>query len=408
MDDGTTRQGLTPGSTTTAKKRASAGEVLERLRQQMPAMLDTLRAMVEIESPTLVKPAVDAFGDFMAQRLSALGGRVTVHRQAERGNHVQADFGNEERVAHGSHSAGPLLVLGHLDTVWDVGALRSMPFRVADGRASGPGALDMKSGLTMALHAIAALQELRARLPRPVTVLLTSDEEIGSQSSRALIEDLARRCAAALVLEPAAGLSGALKTSRKGVGDYVVKVTGVASHAGLDFGRGHSAIVELARQIEKIAKFVDRKRGITVNPGIVRGGTRTNVVPAEAEVEVDVRIVRTQDAAVLDRRFRSLRPFDRKCRLAVSGGVDRPPMERTRQTAALYGIATGVARSLGFRLREAAVGGGSDGNFTAGLGVPTLDGMGGVGDGAHAAHEFVFVEEMPRRAALLAGLIEAI
>ncbi len=408
MDDGTTRQGLTPGIAANAKKRASAGEVLERLRLQKPAMLDTLRAMVEIESPTLVKPAVDAFGDFMAQRLSALGGRVTVHRQVERGNHVQADFGNEERVAHGSHSAGPLLILGHLDTVWDVGALRAMPFRVADGRASGPGALDMKSGLTMALHAIAALQELRGRLPRPVTVLLTSDEEMGSQSSRALIEDLARRCSAALVLEPAAGLSGALKTSRKGVGDYVVKVTGVASHAGLDFDKGHSAIVELARQIEKIAKFVDRKRGITVNPGIVRGGTRTNVVPAEAEVEVDVRIARPQDAAFLDRRFRSLKPFDRRCRLTVSGGIDRPPMERTRQTAALYGIATGVARSLGFRLKEAAVGGGSDGNFTAGLGVPTLDGMGGVGDGAHAAHEFVFIEELPRRAALLAGLIEAI
>jgi glutamate carboxypeptidase len=301
-----------------------------------------------------------------------------------------------------------VLLIGHLDTVWELGTLKTMPFRVTDGRASGPGTLDMKSGLTMLMLAIEALQERHGRVPRPVTVLLTSDEEVGSRSSRELIQRLAKNAAAALVVEPAAGLKGALKTSRKGVGGYRVKVRGVGAHAGLDFDKGHSAIVEAARQIQKISGFVDRKRGITVNPGVIRGGTRTNVVAAEAEIECDARIVRAADATVLEKRFRGLRPFDRKCALEVSGGIERPPMERTRQTAALFGIASGVARSLGFTLAEAAVGGGSDGNFTSAVGTATLDGLGGVGDGAHAAHEFVFVEELPRRAALLAGLVEAI
>ncbi len=241
-----------------------------------------------------------------------------------------------------------------------------------------------------------------------MTVLLVSDEEVGSNSSRAITESLAKKAAAVLVLEPSYGLNGSVKTARKGVGEYQVKVTGKASHAGLDFEKGVNAILELARQIEKISSFTDLKKGLTVNVGIVVGGSRTNVVPAEALAQVDVRIARMKDAAGIDKKMRGLRPFNRKCKVEVSGGVNRPPMERTAGVAALHGIAVGIARDLGWSLGEAAVGGGSDGNFTAGLGIPTLDGLGGVGDGAHAVHEHILISELPRRTALVAGLIERV
>jgi glutamate carboxypeptidase len=239
-------------------------------------------------------------------------------------------------------------------------------------------------------------------------VLLVSDEEIGSDSSRAITEDLAKKSAAVLVLEPSYGLHGAVKTARKGVGEYILKITGVAAHSGLDFEKGQSAILELARQITKIAEFTDLKRGLTLNVGLVQGGTRVNVIPAEATATLDVRIARMKDAEGIDRRLRSLKPFNRKCRLEISGGINRPPMERTAGVAALYAKAVGIAKQLGFSLEEAAVGGGSDGNFTAGLGIPTLDGLGGVGEGAHAAHESILISELARRAALLSALIEAI
>jgi glutamate carboxypeptidase len=235
-----------------------------------------------------------------------------------------------------------------------------------------------------------------------------SDEEVGSDSSRAITESLAKSAAAVLVLEPSYGLDGRVKTARKGVGEYHVKVTGRASHAGLDFQKGANAIVELARQVEKIANFTDLKKGLTVNVGIVGGGSRTNVVPAEALAQVDVRIERVKDAAGIDKKMRGLRPFDHRCKVEVSGGLNRPPMERTAGVAGLYEIAADLARDLGWKLGEAAVGGGSDGNFTAGLGIPTLDGLGGVGDGAHAVHEHIVISELPRRAALLAGLMERV
>jgi glutamate carboxypeptidase len=266
----------------------------------------------------------------------------------------------------------------------------------------------MKSGIALMLYAIQALQTWHGQLPRPVTVLLVSDEEIGSDTSRALTESMAKQSAAVLVLEPSYGPKGAVKTARKGVGEYSLKVTGVASHSGLDFEKGQSAILELARQILAISKIVDLKRGITLNVGLVQGGTRTNVVAAEATASLDVRVARMKDAAGIDKKLRSLRPFNRKCKLEITGGVNRPPMERTPGVAALYNKATSIARQLGWTLSEAAVGGGSDGNFTAGLGIPTLDGLGGVGDGAHAVHEFITVSELPRRAALLAGLIESV
>jgi glutamate carboxypeptidase len=295
-------------------------------------------------------------------------------------------------------------LLGHLDTVWPLGTLKDMPFRVEGGRVWGPGVLDMKAGVAMALTAIAILKE-QQKLGRPVVLLLNSDEEVGSDVSRPLTEKLARQCAAVFVLEPAQGLAGAYKTARKGVGNYSIRVQGVASHSGVDFERGHSAIVELARQIERITQFTELDRGITVNVGTVQGGTRSNVVAAEARAEVDVRIARARDEARIEKHFRSLRVFDSKCSLHVEGGLNRPPMERTPGTVALFKRAAAHARELGFVLEEAATGGGSDGNFTSAIGVPTLDGMGAVGEGAHAPHESLLLEHMAPRTALLAAML---
>jgi glutamate carboxypeptidase len=266
----------------------------------------------------------------------------------------------------------------------------------------------MKSGIALMLTAIDVLRASHSDLRHPITVLLVSDEEVGSDSSRHITENLARLSAAVLVLEPSYGLHGAVKTARKGVGEYTLKVTGKAAHSGLDFEKGASAIVELAKQITKISQMVDVKRGLTLNVGLVEGGTRVNVIPAEATAVLDVRIAKMKDAAAVDRKLRALKPINRKCRLDIKGGINRPPMERTPGVAALYRKASEVAKRLGWKLEEAAVGGGSDGNFTARLGIPTLDGLGGVGEGAHATHESVMISELPRRAALLTGLIEKI
>jgi len=363
-------------------------------------MLATIRRLVELESPSDNKTAVDHLSDVVAAELVALGGALTIHRADDFGNHLQADFA-------GRSGTRPVLLLGHYDTVYPLGTLATMPCQIVDGKLTGPGVLDMKSGIALMLHSIAALKDWHGELPRPVTVLLVSDEEVGSDSSRAITERLAKRVAAVLVLEPSYGFEGAVKTARKGVGEYQIKVTGKASHAGLDFQKGVNAIVELARQIERVTGFTDLKKGLTVNVGIVSGGSRTNVVPAESSAQVDVRIARLKDAAGIDKKMRALRPFNRRCKLEVTGGINRPPMERTAGVAALYTKAVAIARDLGWKLGEAAVGGGSDGNFTAGLGIPTLDGLGGVGDGAHATHEHILISELPMRAALVAGLIEA-
>jgi glutamate carboxypeptidase len=372
---------------------------------RLSEIVATVRELVEIESPSDNKPAADRLAEVLGAKFSALGGHVRAHNARDFGTHVQVDF-------PGASGGKPVLLLGHYDTVYPLGTLASMTCRVQGDTITGPGVLDMKSGIALMLHAIEALKIENAhngrRMPRPVTVLLVSDEEVGSQSSRSITEALAGKAAAVLVLEPSYGANGAVKTARKGVGEYQIKVTGKASHAGLDFKKGVNAIVELARQIERVTAFTDQKKGLTVNVGIVRGGARTNVVPAEAVAEVDVRIARLKDAARIDKKMRSLRPFNRKCQIEVSGGINRPPMERTLGVAALFAKATAIARDQGWRLTEAAVGGGSDGNFTAALGIPTLDGLGAVGDGAHAAHEHIVISELPRRAALIASLIEAV
>src|SRR5262249_16699527 len=242
----------------------------------------------------------------------------------------------------------------------------------------------------------------------PVTVLLDTDEEIGSATGRPLVEAEAKASEAVLVLEPAQGIEGPLKTARKGVGNYTLRVRGRAAHAGVDFEKGHTPILHLSREVLEVAKFTDLGRGITVNPGVIHGGTRTNVVAAEACVEVDVRIARGGDAEELDKKFRALRAFDPECALEVSGGVNRPPMERTEGKVRLFRAAQEQAKKLGFTLEEAATGGGSDGNFTSALGIPTLDGLGGVGEGAHALHECILLKELPRPTGLFACLIESL
>ena len=378
-----------------------AARRLQYFEERRQEIVDTTRQLVEIETPSDDKRAVDRLGQFLGEKFSALGGRVQFHRTTDFGDHLQVDF----PVASNKRSGGPILLLGHIDTVYPIGTLANMPCRVADGRLWGPGTLDMKSGIALMLHSIAALQAWD-ELWRPITVLLVSDEEVGSDSSRHITEALAKKSQAVLVLEPSYGLHGAVKTARKGVGVYSLKVTGIAAHSGLDFEKGQSAILEMARQIIKLSDFVDLKRGLTLNVGLVQGGTRVNVVPAEATADLDVRIARMKDAAGIDRKVRSLRPINRKCKLQITGGINRPPMERTAGVAALYAKAVKIAQGLGFKLEEAAVGGGSDGNLTAGLGIPTLDGLGGVGEGAHATHESILIAELPRRAALLAQLIE--
>ncbi len=388
-------------SKASAYPSAEAGRRLTYFNERRNEIVSTIRELVESESPSDNKAAVDRVSEAVAQKFTQLGGEVRIHPAKDFGNHLQVDL-------PGNSTDKPILLLGHYDTVYPLGTLATMPCRVMDDKLTGPGVLDMKSGIALMLQALAALQAWHGGLPRPVTVLLVSDEEVGSDSSRAITESLAKRAAAVLVLEPSYGSQGAVKTARKGVGEYQVKVTGKASHAGLDFQKGVNAILELARQIEKISSFTDLKKGLTVNVGIVSGGSRTNVVPAEASAQVDVRIGRMKDASGIDKKMRGLRPFNRKCKLEITGGINRPPMERTAGVAALYTQAVAIARDLGWKLGEAAVGGGSDGNITAGLGIPTLDGLGAVGDGAHAPHEHILISELPRRAALIAGLIERV
>ena len=372
----------------------------EYFEKHQTEMLALVRRLVEMESPSFDKASVDALGAVLKEEFERLGGRVTLHLAQRFGNHLQVDFA-------GTRPGKPVMLLGHFDTVWSLGTLKSMPYRVEGGRVFGPGVLDMKASIVMMIFALRALAEEKAE-HRPIIIFLDTDEEVGSESSRSITEALAGKCEAVLVAEPAQGPQGHLKTARKGVGDYTVTVLGRASHAGVDFEKGHSAIVEVARQIVEISNFTDLAAGVTVNPGVVRGGTRTNVVAAQAQVEVDIRVARMSDAAVLEKKFAGLRAFDPECRVEISGGLNRPPMERSAGTVRLLKIAQGIARELGRELGEASTGGGSDGNFTAALGIPTLDGLGPVGEGAHANNESIVLEELPFRTAVLAGLIQKI
>jgi glutamate carboxypeptidase len=357
-----------------------------------------LYELVEQESPSEDRQAVNAAMALAERRAREQGARIKRHKQREFGDVLELRFGPSRSKQK------PVLLLGHLDTVWPIGTLKKMAWREADGRYWGPGVLDMKAGVVMALAALSTLREMKSA--RPVTLLLNSDEEVGSPISRSITERLALESTAVLVLEPAQGL--AYKTARKGVGHYHVEVTGVGAHSGVDFERGHSAVLELAKLIQTISGFTNLARKLTVNCGVIAGGTRSNVVASQAWTEVDIRIAKASDAAYVEKLFRSLKVSDPQCKLAITGGINRPPMERIAGTIALFKKARSIAAELGFVLEEAATGGGSDGNFTAALGVPTLDGMGAVGDGAHAAHESVVIEHLVPRTALLAAMIASV
>jgi glutamate carboxypeptidase len=375
----------------------SAERLLAWSQGEEPWILETVEALVRLESPSTSKAAVDRCGAEIARRLEALGARVERIPQTERGDHVRATF-------PGSDGADTVLLLGHFDTVWDVGTLRGMPWRAADGRLHGPGIFDMKAGIAVAMLAMRGLAALGVRSRPTVRMLWTTDEEIGSGTSRALIEEEARRSAAVLVLEPSLP-GGAAKTGRKGCGDFELTIRGVSAHAGIDPGRGVSAIHELAHQIVAVEALQDVARGISVNVGVVRGGSRTNVIADEAHASIDVRARTMADAAEVERAIRGLTPHFRGTGLEVTGGFGRPPLERSDGVAWLYGMARDAARALGVALGEGSTGGGSDGNFTAALGVPTLDGLGPQGDGAHARHEHVLQRDLCWRAAFVAALL---
>jgi glutamate carboxypeptidase len=368
--------------------------LLDYCEQHAADLLQTLETLVRLESPSTDKAAVDRCGAALTEILSGAGAGVELLRQRERGDHIRARFPGNGR---------PVLLLGHFDTVWPVGTLERMPFCRDGDRVHGPGTFDMKAGIAIGLASVNALRATSTPHP-PVTMLWTTDEEIGSGTSRAVIEAEARDARAVLVLEPALP-GGALKTARKGCGEYELVVHGIAAHAGLDPGKGASAIHELASLISSIERLQDLERGITLNAGVISGGTRPNVVAEEARASIDVRAKTVSDAAAVDGQLRRLQPARAGTRLTVQGGFDRPPLERTDAVAALFAQAAAIAKTFGRELREGSAGGGSDGNFTAALGVPTLDGLGAVGDGAHAAHEYVDASALPWRAALLAGLI---
>src|SRR5215472_1824228 len=373
---------------------------LDFCQQRQEEMLALVQRMVEIESPSDNKTALDLMGEFLAHVFQHWGGEPTLFQEKEAGNHLKVEFpGNAGK---------PILLLGHFDTVWSMGTLATMPFRLDSGRAYGPGVYDMKAGIAMMFYAVRALSAAGENGHRPVTVLLDTDEEVGSKTGRPLVEATARGCEAVLVLEPSTGPQGKLKTSRKGVGDITIRVRGVASHSGVDFEKGHSAIVELSRQLLEVVKFTDAGRGITVNPGVIQGGTRTNVVAAEASAGVDLRIAHAADAAALEQKFAALKPFDSACSIELKGGMNRPPMERTEGTIRLFRIAQELGQTIGMNVEESSTGGGSDGNFTSALGIPTLDGLGALGEGAHAINESIVVAEIPRRTALLAGLLQTL
>jgi glutamate carboxypeptidase len=374
--------------------------ILQFLRDHQQEMVEHLTLLVQMESPSYDKAAIDRLAALLVKQLSTAGAKVDVLEQEAAGNHIRARWGAPD-------ATGGCLVLTHMDTVWDIGTVTERPVRIEDGRLYGPGAFDMKGGIVNAIWALRALVELNLMPERRITLLITTDEETGSRTSRPLIEEEAVAHEAVYVLEPAQPPRSSLKTWRKGVGDYRVTVTGRASHAGAAHDEGINAIEELAHQILAIQALTDYAAGTTVNVGVIGGGTRTNVVPESAWAKLDVRVMNAEEAARVEQFLHSLTPRLPGAKIEVRGKMNRPPMVRTPAILALFAKAQAVAAELGFPIDETGTGGGSDGNFTAALGVPTLDGLGVAGDGGHAQHEHVIISSMPERAALLAGLLRA-
>ncbi len=367
-----------------------------------------LDVWVATQSPSRVKSAVDRFGESVATAFVAEGCSGRRHANADLGDHWELTYGDAGVKA----ADGYLLILGHLDTVYPLQTLAPRLHREGQGseqRWYGPGALDMKGGILAALYALRLFKSESAAVGhrRGLKFLWVSDEEIGSPSSRSLTERLARGADAVLVLEFAADLKGALKTARKGIAGYRLNVEGRAAHAGVDPTLGASAIAELARQIVTINDW-QLPEGVTINPGVIEGGTKANVVAQHASLELDVRAWRASDLREVDSKLRALAAMDKRVRLDLQGGVNRPPMERSAAIGALFARAAEVGRGLGIELREAATGGASDGNFTAALGIPTLDGLGMCGAGAHSADEHILAGQIESRVALLAALLRAL
>lgn len=361
-------------------------------------IIETLRQLVEFESPSTDKVAMDRLMDFVAGRLQALDAQIEFFPQTAAGNHLAATWPADPL------NAAPILLLFHLDTVWPLGTLATMPWSETDGVLRGPGVYDMKAGAAMMLVVLRALRDWGVRLRHPIRLLFTSDEEVGSITSRALIESEARKAALVLCMEPALP-DGSLKTARKGVGEFVVTAYGRSAHAGADHSKGVNAIEELAHHIIAIQRLTDYERGLTVNVGVIRGGTASNVVPDKATLEVDMRVEHVEDAEWVAQQLAALEPVLTGAQLEISGGLNRPPMEHTPLIAQTFAKAQSIAAGIGLHITEGSTGGGSDANFTAALGVPTLDGLGAVGDGSHSLDEHVIAASLPQRAALLTAII---
>ncbi len=364
-------------------------------------MIETLREFTLAESPSTEKAAADRCAELIAAEWRKRPVEVELVPQSSRGNHIRIVWRPETNAPKFQ-----LLVLGHYDTVYATGTLAKMPFRTDTTKVFGPGVFDMKAGIVQALFALDALLATKAPMSKQIVFLWTSDEEIGSESSRELLESEAKRSDAVFVLEPSLGPKGFLKTARKGVGEAELIVQGKASHAGLAPEKGVNAVHELSMQIARILKWNDLKRGVTINADVIKGGTRVNVIAEHAKAILDLRALKSSDMHALEKKLKSLKPILRGAKLEVSGGFSRVPLER-KLSVALFSKAQSLAKEMGTRLDEATAGGGSDGNLTAALGIPTLDGLGAVGDGAHSAKEHIIATKMPERAAVLAALLAA-
>ncbi|HLZ11469.1 MAG TPA: M20 family metallopeptidase [Candidatus Acidoferrum sp.] len=375
-------------------------QLLSYLRPKLPQMLTVLRVFALAESPSTEKNAADRCAEIIATEWRKRNVRVELLHQKIRGNHVRIVW----RPRAAKKASGQLLVLGHYDTVYATGTLAKMPFRTAGGKVYGPGVFDMKSGIVQALFALDALLATNARIEKQIVFLWTSDEEIGSGASRKLLESEARRSDAVFVPEPSLGPTGLLKTARKGVGEAELVVRGKASHAGLAPEKGVNAIHELALQLAKILAWNDIRRGVSVNADVMEGGTRINVIAEQARASIDLRALRSADMRAVEKKLHALKPVLRGAKLEVTGGFTRAPLERS-VSAGLFARAKKLATQMGIALGEGTAGGASDGNFTAALGVPTLDGLGAVGDGAHSRDEHILADAMPERAAVLAALL---
>lgn len=375
--------------------------ITERIQSDLPELLRLLEESVNMDSPSKCKELNDTMAEWYARQFTRLtGGHVETVKHPVAGDRLLCHLGDGPKQ---------VLLVGHYDTVWPIGEAGRRPFRIENGNAYGPGVYDMKAGLLQAIFALKALvQSERFPADKRVTLLINSDEEIGSPTSRELIEQAAREAAAAFVLEPPMEPAGALKTARKGSGRYKLTVKGISAHAGVNPQNGVSAIEELACQIQRLHAITDHARGTTVNVGTVQGGIGSNVVADHAEAEIDVRVATSEEAERIEAELAALTPFLPNAVLTVTGGMTRPPMERTEATEALYALAREIARTeLALHVEQTSTGGVSDGNFIAAVGTPTLDGLGARGDHAHSPLEYVRIAEIPVRAALLARLIES-